>query len=148
MDRWEGLKPKWTETYPVLQHFREEINKVTGSSDDGRETRIMLICGSDLLDSFNTPDLWAVQHMTGILQEHGICVIERDTAATANVIFGNDLLYENRNNIMSIPQHVQNDISSTKVRLCLKRGLSVKYMTPDPVIDYMKKHKLYQNKSS
>lgn len=39
---------------------------------------------------------------------------------------------------------LQNDVSSTKVRLMRKRDLSLRYVVPDPVIDYIQEHGLYR----
>ena len=54
------------------------------------------------------------------------------------------MLFANQEHIQVVKQYVVNDISSTKVRLFVKRGLSLKYLTPDPVIDYIQKHNLYK----
>jgi nicotinamide mononucleotide adenylyltransferase len=50
-----------------------------------------------------------------------------------------------RSNIHLISQLIQNDVSSTKVRLFLKRGLSVRYLLPAPVVDYIEQRGLYQD---
>jgi nicotinamide mononucleotide adenylyltransferase len=50
-----------------------------------------------------------------------------------------------RNNIYLISQLIQNDVSSTKVRLFLRRGLSVMYLLPAPVVDYIEEHQLYRD---
>lgn len=43
-----------------------------------------------------------------------------------------------------IPSNIKGlDISSTEIRTLLKKGLSAKYLTPDPVLDYIRKHNLY-----
>jgi nicotinate (nicotinamide) nucleotide adenylyltransferase len=64
VDRWEGSNPQWTPTVLVLRHFQEQIDQFAGSDPKtGRKVRLMLLCGSDLLDSFNTPNLWAHQDM-------------------------------------------------------------------------------------
>eukprot|EP01108_Squamamoeba_japonica_P005808 TRINITY_DN4698_c0_g1_i1.p1 TRINITY_DN4698_c0_g1~~TRINITY_DN4698_c0_g1_i1.p1 ORF type:complete len:252 (+),score=48.94 TRINITY_DN4698_c0_g1_i1:41-757(+) len=144
LDTFEASQSEWTPTRQVLDHFQQKIDEHCGVSPTGAKVRVRLVCGSDLLDSFNTPDLWKPSDMRTILQDYGICVIERDTNATGEVIFSNDLLHECRKDIVCVPQHIVNDISSTKVRLCIKRGLSIKYLTPDPVIDYILQHKLYQ----
>ena len=49
-----------------------------------------------------------------------------------------------RHNIHMIPQLIQNDVSSTKVRLFLKRGLSVRYLLPSPVVTYIEENGLYK----
>lgn len=53
-----------------------------------------------------------------------------------------------RNNIYLIPQLIQNDVSSTKVRLFLRRGLSVRYLLPSAVVDYIEEHNLYLDEGS
>ena len=48
-----------------------------------------------------------------------------------------------RGNIHLIHQLIQNDVSSTKVRLFLRRGLSVHYLLPAQVVQYIEEHGLY-----
>jgi len=48
-----------------------------------------------------------------------------------------------RDNIFLVRQTIQNDVSSTKVRLFLKRGMSVRYLLPNPVVDYIEANDLY-----
>jgi nicotinamide mononucleotide adenylyltransferase len=38
---------------------------------------------------------------------------------------------------------IQNDVSSTKIRLFRKRGKSIRYYIPDKVVDYIYEHGLY-----
>jgi len=42
-----------------------------------------------------------------------------------------------KDNIYVIAQLIQNDISSTKIRLFLRREMSVQYLIPAPVIEYI-----------
>lgn len=53
-----------------------------------------------------------------------------------------------RHNIFLVPQLIQNDVSSTKVRLFLRRGLSVRYLLPAPVVGYIEEHNLYADDAS
>ena len=50
-----------------------------------------------------------------------------------------------RHNIRVIPQLIQNDVSSTNIRLFLKRGKSIRYYIPDKVVDYIYEHGLYSD---
>lgn len=50
-----------------------------------------------------------------------------------------------KDNIHVIQQLIQNDVSSTKIRLFLRREMSVRYLIPHPVIDYIEKHNLYRD---
>lgn len=46
-------------------------------------------------------------------------------------------------NIHVIHQMIQNDVSSTKIRLFLKRDMSIRYLIPEPVIRYIDQNRLY-----
>jgi nicotinamide mononucleotide adenylyltransferase len=50
-----------------------------------------------------------------------------------------------RDNIYVIQQLIQNDVSSTKIRLFLRREMSVRYLIPVPVIHYIEQHHLYED---
>ena len=50
-----------------------------------------------------------------------------------------------KSNIWVIQQLVQNDISSTKVRLFLRRDMSIRYLVPEPVVQYIEEHELYDD---
>lgn len=49
-----------------------------------------------------------------------------------------------RRNVIVVKQLIYNDISSTKVRLFVRRGMSIKYLLPNSVIQYIHEHKLYR----
>lgn len=48
-----------------------------------------------------------------------------------------------KSNIFVIQQLVQNDISSTKIRLFRRRDMSIRYLVPEPVVNYIEEHNLY-----
>lgn len=76
-----------------------------------------------------------------MINDFGVVVIERMDAG------GEDFdaeKYKGNPNIYVIRQEVRMEISSTKVRSLLARGNSVRYLIPDSVIKYIKKHNLYQ----
>lgn len=58
-----------------------------------------------------------------------------------------DALAKWRHNIYVVPQMIQNDVSSTKVRLLLRRGMSVRYLTPNSVTDYIDGNDLYRDEA-
>ena len=59
-----------------------------------------------------------------------------------------DALARWRSNIHLVSQMIQNDVSSTKVRLFLRRGMSVRYLIPTSVMDYIIENGLYQDEGS
>lgn len=75
-----------------------------------------------------------------ILGRYGTFIIER---AGSDVDQAVEALAQWRHNIFVVRQTIQNDVSSTKVRLFLKRGMSVRYLLPNPVVDYIESNGLY-----
>ena len=78
--------------------------------------------------------------MDHILGKYGTFIIER---AGSDMDHATETLARWRHNIFLVPQLIQNDVSSTKVRLFLRRGLSVRYLLPAPVVEYIEQHNLY-----
>jgi len=141
VDTWEAAKPKWTPTIEVLEHFSKEINSVNPHNKN--KVQVIFVCGSDLLDSFNTPGLWSAEDIQKIC-DHGVAVVTREKSDPSSSIWKNDLLYINRTKIHLIHQWIPNDISSTLVRLGISRGLSIKYLLPNLVVDYIRERGLYR----
>ena len=75
-----------------------------------------------------------------ILGRYGTFIVERAGSDLDQAI---DSLARWRHNIHLIHQLIQNDVSSTKVRLFLRRGLSVRYLLPSQVVDYIEQNGLY-----
>ncbi|EMG48908.1 NMA1 Nicotinamide/nicotinic acid mononucleotide adenylyltransferase 1 [Candida maltosa Xu316] len=147
VDGWESLQPKYTRTALVLDHFNEEINIKRGGimtkSGEKRGVKIMLLAGGDLIESMGEPDVWADQDLHHILGKYGCLIVERTGSDVRSFLLSHDILYEHRKNILVIKQLIYNDISSTKIRLFIRRGMSVQYLLPNSVIRYIQQHKLY-----
>jgi len=144
VDEWEARRPQWERTVLVLEHIREELNK----NVTGKPIRVVFVCGSDLLESFNRPGVWDKQDIIDICTKFGLAVLSREGNNPESIIWSNDLLYSLKQNIHLIHQWIPNDISSTRVRLALSRGLSVKCLVPDPTLEYIKSNNLYANEKS
>ena len=147
VDPWEATQPDYMLTAKVLDHFEHEINHVAGGgieTADGstkRPARIALLAGADLIQTMSTPGVWDANDLDHILDKFGVFVVER---AGTDIDEAIDHLRRWEHNIHVVPQAVQNDISSTKVRLFLKREMSVRYLIPDHVIRYIQSHGLYR----
>ncbi|KAF8653315.1 hypothetical protein AX16_004015 [Volvariella volvacea WC 439] len=143
VDSWEAFQ-SYQRTAVVLDHFDYEINAVLGGvqTEDGehRDVRVMLLAGSDLISTMSEPGVWSYSDLEHILGKYGTFIIER---AGSGMDQATDSLARWRHNIYTIPQLIQNDVSSTKVRLFLRRGLSVRYLLPTAVVDYIEQHGLY-----
>ncbi|KAI9144732.1 hypothetical protein BKA69DRAFT_731677 [Paraphysoderma sedebokerense] len=147
VDSWESDQPDFQRTAAVLDHFNEELNNKHGGVmlPDGsrRPIRILLLAGGDLIESFGTPNLWAKEDLHHILGDYGCVIIERTGTDVWGFLLSHDILYLHRRNVYVVKQLIYNDISSTKVRLFVKRKMSIKFLLPDTVIQYIYNNKLY-----
>lgn len=138
VDDWEPRHTAWVPTRQVLDHFEEQLTKVLGSRPE-----IWLVCGSDLLDSFNTPGLWAEEDMDIILGHYGLACVQRNQTDTADLISKNPFMSKHSKKIRTVDQWMNDITSSTSLRYALSKGFSIRYLTPDPVIEYIYSNNLY-----
>ncbi|KAH9804227.1 Nicotinamide/nicotinic acid mononucleotide adenylyltransferase [Citrus sinensis] len=109
VDPWEANQSGYQRTLTVLSRVKNFLIEAGLISTES--LKVMLVCGSDLLESFAIPGFW--------MPEQG--------------------------NIKLVDELVPNQISSTRIRDCICRGLSIKYLTEDKVIDYIRESRLYLN---
>ncbi|WBW74044.1 nicotinamide mononucleotide (NMN) adenylyltransferase [Schizosaccharomyces osmophilus] len=149
VDAWESLQKKYTRTAEVLDHFDEEINKKRGgirlSDGTRRPCKIMLLAGGDLIASMGEPGVWSESDLHHILGNFGCVIVERTGSDVWAFLLAHDLLFAYRGNVLVIKQLIYNDISSTKVRLFIRRGMSIRYLLPNSVIQYIERHSLYRD---
>lgn len=91
LDRWEAKQQKYSTTVTVLRHIDEEVKR---NVVNPANVRVMLVCGADLLESFNRPGLWAVEDQEEILTRFGVCVLERGGLNLNELIYGNDIMFK------------------------------------------------------
>ncbi|CAG8538141.1 5113_t:CDS:10 [Paraglomus occultum] len=148
VDSWESLQSNYSTTVRVLDHFDKELNEKNNGvvTKDGvrRRVKIMLLAGADLIESFSVPGLWADDDLRRILGVYGCVIIERTGTDIWKAVVAHDILYEHRKNICIVKRLIQTDESSTKLRLLIKRKLSIKYLLPCSVIEYIQAHDLYK----
>ncbi|XP_054443654.1 nicotinamide/nicotinic acid mononucleotide adenylyltransferase 2 isoform X1 [Pteronotus mesoamericanus] len=139
---------------PPVERFTfvdENANLGTVMRYEEIELRILLLCGSDLLESFCIPGLWNEADMEVIVGDFGIVVVPRDAADTDRIMNHSSILRKYKNNILVVKDdinHPMSVVSSTKSRLALQHGDGhvVDYLS-QPVIDYILKSQLYINAS-
>lgn len=151
VDAWESLQPTYTRTAKVLDHFNHEINVKRGGvrnvTGDKMGVKIMLLAGGDLIESMGEPNVWADADLHHILGNYGCLILERTGSDVRSFLLSHDIMYEHRRNVLVIKQLIYNDISSTKVRLFIRRNMSVQYLLPNSVIRYIQEHGLYVNQT-
>jgi nicotinamide mononucleotide adenylyltransferase len=167
VDTWEPIQKEYQPTAVVLDHFDYEINTVREGVDVGNGTRkpvrIALLAGADLIHTMSTPGVWSEKDLDHILGKYGVswpgmiypfCTRSRPLTGYQSFIVersGTDIdealasLQPWKDNIHVIQQLIQNDVSSTKIRLFLRREMSVRYLIPVPVIHYIEQHHLYED---
>jgi nicotinamide mononucleotide adenylyltransferase len=149
VDPWEGLQPDYMPTALVLDHFDYEINRTLGGIEvrNGdrrlvrRPVRIVLLAGADLIQTMSTPGVWSDKDLNHILGRYGAFIVERSGTDIDDALAK---LQPWKENIKYINQPIHNDVSSTKIRLFLRRSMSVQYLIPAPVIEYIEGQGLYE----
>jgi len=154
VDSWEAVQGEYQRTAVVLDHFDQSLNgpdPITGArggvllpNGERKRIKVMLLAGGDLIQSFGEPGVWAAADLHHILGKYGCFIIERTGADVWNFLLSHDLLWRYRTNLKIVKQTIYNDISSSKIRLFVKRGMSIKYLLPNSVINYIEHHKLYR----
>lgn len=150
VDPWEAIQPAYMPTARVLDHFEHEINGVHGGvlSEDGthrKPAKIMLLAGADLIGTMSAPGVWAEKDLDHILGSFGAMIVERSGTDMDEALAS---LKQWEDNIYVIHQMIQNDVSSTKIRLFLKRDMSIQYLIPEPVIRYIEQNRLYMDEDN
>lgn len=111
VDDWEAQQAGWSRTLQVIKHHRDSIKDST--------TRLRILCGADLFESFNVPDLWQDEDLEEILERHGLIVITRansDPEKTLHQSSKSPILLKHKDRIHIVAEKVQNNISSTLIR--------------------------------
>jgi len=144
VDTWEAESPEYQPTALVLDHFDHEINVVRKGIEtengERKQVQIALLAGADLIQTMSQPGVWAQKDLDHILGKYGSFIVERSGTDIDEALAS---LNNYRDNIYIIQQLIQNDVSSTKIRLFLKRGMSVQYLIPAPVVEYIEQNKLF-----
>lgn len=141
VDPWEANQNTYQRTLTVLSRVHASICETGLISRES--LKVMLVCGSDLLHSFGIPGFWIPDQVKSICRDYGVVCIRREGQNIEKTISDDNILNENQANIEVVDELVPNQISSTRIRECIARGLSIKYLTSDEVIDYTREHKLY-----
>jgi nicotinamide mononucleotide adenylyltransferase len=55
---WEASNPNWSFTLDVLNHHKTLVQEAYGPN-----AHLMFLCGGDIVESFNIPNLWKHEHV-------------------------------------------------------------------------------------
>lgn len=91
--------------------------------------------------------MWQDDHVEEVAGRFGLVCVSRGGLQPERVVHESDTLSRHCQNIFLVREWVRNETSATEVRRALRRGLSVKYLIPDSVIEYIHQHLLYTEDS-
>ncbi|KAI9837171.1 MAG: hypothetical protein M1837_003103 [Sclerophora amabilis] len=143
---WEARQATFQPTAQVLSKFDHEINVVQGGvktrTGERKQVRIALLAGADLIHTMSDPGVWSYEDLDRILGEYGTFIIERSGIDIDDALAS---LQQWKANIYVIPQLIPNDVSSTKIRLFIRREMSIHFLIPESVVSYIEDHRLYKD---
>ncbi|KAF7144950.1 hypothetical protein RHSIM_Rhsim04G0012600 [Rhododendron simsii] len=102
VDPWEANQITFKRTLTLLCRIKSSL--VESGQISGDSLKVMLVCGSDLLESFSIPGAWIREQAS------------REGQAVDKIICNDDILSEYKNNIKVVKEIVPNQISSTRKR--------------------------------
>nr|XP_002121198.3 nicotinamide/nicotinic acid mononucleotide adenylyltransferase 1 [Ciona intestinalis] len=141
--------------------FNMQDNMVYGAAYDLRRTKVMLLCGGDLLESFGVPGLWSEDDICSIVSEYGIVCIPRTSENSEND--DGKRMRDALDRLQAILCRVQgtiilvhhqsaakiSHITSSKCRRAISEGCleDIQDLIDPSVLGYIRKHELYQHKT-
>ena len=99
---------------------------------------IYFTMGSDNLKELET---W--KKSTELVEEFKFLIIERDKDCAKDIVKNSKFLKQYKEKFIKVNTQIHSNLSSTFVRNEVKNGRSIRYLTPDEVVDYINKDKLY-----
>ena len=99
---------------------------------------ICFTIGTDNLRELST---WKL--IDKLVDKFKILVLERDEDDMYSIIEQNEFLKKNKDCFIKLKENIRSNISSTFARDKLKRGKSIRYLTPDEVYNYINENNLY-----
>ncbi|KAF2305556.1 hypothetical protein GH714_006713 [Hevea brasiliensis] len=140
VDPWEANQT-YQRTLTILK--RIESYFIDKNTDIQRSCLFVVLIFSN--HSHPIPRVWIPEQARTICREYGMVSIRREGQDVEKIISDDEILNGNRSNIKVVDELVPNSVSSTRVRECISRGLSIKYLTIDGVIEYIRERQLYMN---
>lgn len=102
------------------------------------DNTICFTLGTDNLKEIST---W--QEADKLVSNFKILVLERDEDNMDKIINEDEFLKIHKSSFIKLKENIRSNISSTFVREKIKRGKSIRYLTPDEVYYYIKENNLY-----
>lgn len=92
VDPWEANQNTFQRTLTVLCRIKSSL--VESGHISGDSLKVMLVCGSDLLESFSIPGAWIREQVMTICRDFGVVCIRREGQDVDKIICNDDILSE------------------------------------------------------
>lgn len=102
------------------------------------DNTICFTVGTDNLKEIS--NWWCAKEL---ISTYKILVLERDEDNMEEIINKDEFLLENRTSFIKLKENIRSNISSSFARDKIRRGKSIRYLTPDEVYYYIKENNLY-----
>jgi nicotinate (nicotinamide) nucleotide adenylyltransferase len=141
VSRWETRQSAWSRTCDTVRAHHAAVNARAGWPQPPVQVRLLV--GSDMLQSFDVPNLWQPEHMRALLADFGLVVIPRPGVDLDALMARSDTIRPHAANVLVAHEACGYPVSSTIVRRLLLSGQSPRYLVHDRVLDYCLKHGLW-----
>ncbi|CAK8673648.1 unnamed protein product [Clavelina lepadiformis] len=144
---------------PVPLGLQFQDNMVYGAAYDLRRTKVMLLCGGDLLETFGIPGLWSDQDISEIVADYGIVCIPRKLQQSIDddgkmlrdaLDRLQHILYKVQGTVLLVNDQSRAEIanvSSTRCRAAVGAGVidDARSLVHPNVLTYIHENRLYMN---
>ncbi|GAU92541.1 hypothetical protein RvY_04610 [Ramazzottius varieornatus] len=153
--KWETEQKTWSRTIETLEYHQvvcnggQTDNEITTKiAKDAREletdehVQVMLLCGSDVIESFTVPGLWKEEHLDTICKKFGIVCIAREGSNIEEILRHSNLT-RYAEDIVVVPEWFKNQVSSTAVREAVRQGQCIGMIVPMNVAEFIEEERIY-----
>ncbi|MBQ6992797.1 MAG: nicotinate (nicotinamide) nucleotide adenylyltransferase [Clostridia bacterium] len=132
----EGFEVSDIELKDAVQPFTvETLNYL----DQKYHQTLYFMIGTDNLKQLRT---W--NKADELVTKYKFIILERDEDKMDEIIGDDEFLSKYRQAFIKFNNPIRTNLSSSYVRAQIKEGKSIKYLTPDSVIEYIKERELYK----
>lgn len=96
------------------------------------------------IGSDNLKELYIWERSEELVKNYKLLILERDQDNMEEIIQNDPFLEKHKEAFLKVKANIRSNLSSTFVRDKIRRGKSIRYLTPDEVYIYIQEHGLYK----